>query len=100
MAKKNNKVAKYATAGFRKRKGITRTTKDDGWKVVVRWKNTIDTRTFPDTLGGMRKALEWAIFWRDMVENRIGKPRSEKRVKTKFKPRWYKFAELREIAKQ
>jgi hypothetical protein len=52
-----------------------------GWNVRVAYKKRRYCRFFPDSkFGGKRKALAEAIHWRDEIETKIGKPRSERLV--------------------
>jgi hypothetical protein len=52
-----------------------------GWNVRVTYKYRRYCRFFPDAkYGGKKKALAEAIHWRDDIEVKIGKPRSERLV--------------------
>jgi hypothetical protein len=56
-----------------KGKWSTKTTR--GWYVQVVWNRKAHTKFFSDQkFGGIRKALRAAMEWRDMTEQKIGKP--------------------------
>ena len=55
-----------------------------GWLVRVRFENTVHSKFFSDSkFNGSTKAFKEAVAYRDQLEQKIGKPRTDRRVKTK-----------------
>lgn len=49
-----------------------------GWRVKTQWKGEVCVKRFADDdYGGMEKALEAAVDWRDEQDTRMGKPHTK-----------------------
>ena len=91
--KKQNvdEMSKTAEAGTVKRqkcypKSISRieTKKHSAWYVRIYFEGAYVRKTFSDTVyGGKENAFREALQWRDEMERRMGKPRTERSVRKK-----------------
>ena len=66
-------------------KGISRIDQESrnqhGWFVRVRWHGKTHSKWFADKpFGGKRKALVAASAWRDVTEQKLGKPQTDRTV--------------------
>lgn len=68
-------------------KGIGRIDDDDnrvhGWRVRVQWRGKFRSRRFADLAhGSAEKSLDAAVLWRDKIEDEMGKPRTERHIRS------------------
>ncbi|HQZ54082.1 MAG TPA: hypothetical protein PLG23_11500 [Thermoflexales bacterium] len=88
-------AARFNPAGVRgqfpERKSVTRVDTRSGprhgWQVRVRWRGVTESRYFPDARAGMLEGWLAARRWRDAAEARLGKVRTERRVRPPAKGR-------------
>jgi hypothetical protein len=82
-------AARFDPAGVRaqfpERKSVTRVDTRSGlrhgWQARVRWQGVTESRYFPDARAGMFEGWQAALRWRDKTEKRMGKVRTERRVR-------------------
>ncbi|HVT05365.1 MAG TPA: AP2 domain-containing protein [Thermoanaerobaculia bacterium] len=87
-----------------KHKSVSRIDQDEkhthGWYVRVRFRGKEVSRFFNDKLnGGKRKALREAITFRDELERRIGKPRTDRFVVQRESTRKGDVVGVRQVVK-
>jgi len=67
-------------------KGISRIDDDKrnhGWRVRVQWRGKFRSRRFADLYyGSAEKSLDAAVIWRDKAEDEMGKPRTERWIRS------------------
>ncbi len=88
-------AARFDPAGVRaffpERKSVTRidtrSGSRHGWQARVRWQSVTESRYFPDARAGMIEGWQAALRWRDAAEARLGKVRTERRVRPPAKGR-------------
>ncbi len=72
-------------AQFPERKSVTRVDTRSGprhgWQVRVRWRGETEGRYFSDAPAGIVAAWQAAVRWRDATEARLGKVRTERRIR-------------------
>lgn len=82
-------AARFDPAGVRalfpERKSVsrvdTRSGSRHGWQARVRWRGVTESRYFSDARAGIVDGWHAAVRWRDAAEARLGKVRTERRVR-------------------